>query len=302
MNSESSSYSAAKPVDGRPVYNVETGVSSFDKLSGALIASIALFGFLAAILFLIWLTTAFNFGRDAEPIVPFLDSYGDEKPEGYEDDVLEPGVEEFPEVEEPVLKDALESVTDALSSVSASLEAIDGDSPVVGSGSGAGSIDGGEGSGDADVVPEHRRWKIEYAADNIEVYADQLSFFRIDIGVVSIDSNEIIRIVDPGGESRTVVSDRARENKARSLFFGHTKKKLKRWDQRLVSQAGVELVGKDFGQFYPNDTRGLLRSVEAEYLKSQNKTVPDVGKTFFKIVPSGNGFSFAVSSMQFRRR
>ena len=68
MNSESSSYSAAKPVDGRPVYNVETGVSSFDKLSGALIASIALFGFLAAILFLIWLTTAFNFGRDAEPV------------------------------------------------------------------------------------------------------------------------------------------------------------------------------------------------------------------------------------------
>ena len=189
-----------------------------------------------------------------------------------------------------------------MSSVSASLEAIDGDSPVVGSGSGAGSLEGGDGNGDSDVVPEHRRWKIEYAADNIEVYADQLSFFDVDIGAISVDSNEIVRIKDPGGAKRTVQSDRATENKARSLFFGHVKKKLKRWDQRLASQAGVDLAGKDFGQFYPNQTRALLRSVEAKYLAEQNRTVPDVGKTFFKIVPSGNGFVFAVSSMQFRRR
>ena len=91
MKNEPSSYSTEKPVESRPVINVETGVSRFDQLSGALIASIALFGFLTAILFLIWVTTNFNFGRELDAAQPFLDSYGDEKPEGYEDDVLEPG-------------------------------------------------------------------------------------------------------------------------------------------------------------------------------------------------------------------
>ena len=216
--------------------------------------------------------------------------------------MLEPGVEEFPEVEEPVLKDSLEAVTDALSSVSASLAAIDGDSPVVGSGSGAGSADGGEGTGNSDVVPEHSRWKIEYASDNIGTYADQLSYLKIDIGVVSINSNEIVRVKDPGGELRTENSNRAREAKARSLYFGHAKKKLKRWDQRLVSQAGVNLAGGDVFQFYPNETRALLRSAEATYVATKNRTIQDIGKTFFRIVPAGNGFAFEVSSMQFRRR
>ena len=303
MNTKPSPHPSTKPVESSPIIvNVETGVSRYDLLSGALSAAIALFGFLAAMLFLIWLTTAFKFDREVEANNVPWDSYGDEKPEGYEDDVLEPGVEEFPEVEEPVLKDALEAVTDALSSVSASLEAIDGDSPVVGSGSGLGSVDGGDGTGNSDVVPEHRRWKIEYAADNIGTYADQLSFFKIDIGAVSIDSNEIVRVKDPGGELRTEISSRSRENEARSLFFGHAKKKLKRWDQRLVAQAGVNLAGNDFGQFYPNETRALLRSTEAAYVATKNRTIQDIGKTFFRIVPAGSGFAFEVSSMQFRRR
>ena len=303
MNSNPSSNSSAQPAEASPeIVNVETGVSRYDLLSGAMSAAIALFGFLATILFLIWLTTAFKFDREVEANNVPWDSYGDEKPEGYEDDVLEPGVEEFPEIEEPALKDSLEAVTDALSSVSASLAAIDGDSPVVGSGSGAGSTDGGEGTGNSDVVPEHSRWKIEYASDNIGTYADQLSYFRIDIGVVSINSNEIVRVKDPGGELRTENSNRAREAKAKSLYFGHAKKKLKRWDVRLASQAGVNLAGGDVFQFYPNETRVLLRSAEAAYVATKNHTIQDIGKTFFRIVPAGNGFAFEVSSMQFRRR
>ncbi len=301
MNSEDSPYPSKQLINTRPQLTVETGVSRYDMFNGALIASIALFGFLASILFLVWVTTQFDFSRKLEP-PPYQSEYGDEKPEGFEDDVLEPGVEEFPEIDIPALPDALEAVTDAVSSVSAALEVIDGDSPVVGKGSGAGSIDGGTGNGDADVVPEHKRWKIEYASEDISDYAKQLSHFGIDIGAVSIDANDIMRIQDPGGKLNTVATSREKENKARSLFFAHTQKKLQRWDARLVKRAGVELAGKDIVQFYPDPTRGLLRAAESEYLLANDRELGDVGKTFFKIVSTGSGYTFEVSSMQFRRR
>ena len=108
----------------RPQLNVETAVSRYDILNGALVASIALVGFLTTMLFLIWLTTILEFKSESTGMVAYEEPFGDEKPEGYEDDILEPGVEEFPEVEEPVLKDALEAVTDAVSSVRANLEQV----------------------------------------------------------------------------------------------------------------------------------------------------------------------------------
>ena len=84
MNSNPSSNSSAQPAEASPkIVNVETGVSRYDMLSGAMSAAIALFGFLATIIFLIWLTTAFKFDREVEANNVPWDSYGDEKPEGY---------------------------------------------------------------------------------------------------------------------------------------------------------------------------------------------------------------------------
>lgn len=284
----------------RPTLNIETKVSRYDILNGALVASITLFGFLTAVLFLIWLTTVLEFKREAPAMIAYEEPFGDEKPEGYEDDILEPGVEEFPEVEEPVLKDALEAVTDAVSSVRASLEQVDGDSEVMGKGRGVGSIDGGDGTGGGDVIPEYKRWKIEYESSDINVYARQLSFFKIDIGAVSINSNDIDRIKDAGGSMRIVNSDRKREKK--SIYFAHEKQRLQRWDARLATKAGVNMTGRNTVQFYPNETRAILRQVEGEYLRSISRTLPEVRRTYFRIEEAGGGFRFKVGKVEFRRR
>ncbi len=283
-----------------PKVNVETAVSRYDILNGALVSSIALVGFLTTMLFLIWLTTILEFKSESTGIQAYEQPYGDEKPEGYEDDVLEPGVEEFPEVEEPVLKDALEAVTDAVSSVRANLEAVDGDSEVMGSGRGRGSIDGGEGTGGGDVIPEDKRWKIEYKSSDINSYAEQLSFFNIDIGAVSINSNDIDRVRDAGGALKVIPSDRATEKKA--IYFAHEKRKLQQWDARLVRKAGVSMDGRNTVQFYPDATRGILRQVEGEYLNSVGRTLPEVRRTYFQIEEAGGGFKFKVSKVEFRRR
>ena len=165
----------------RPNLAVETSVSSYDMLSAFLVSAIMLVGFLAGLLFCVWLTMIIDFSAKAPiALVQYEEPFGDEKPEGFEDDILEPGVEEFPEVEVPQLKDALEAVTDAVSSVKAALEARDGDAAQMGRGAGLGSRDGGPGTGGGDVIPEHKRWKIEYSAQNIAEYSSQLRNFNID--------------------------------------------------------------------------------------------------------------------------
>ena len=98
----------------RPNLAVETSVSSYDMLSAFLVSAIMLVGFLAGLLFCVWLTMIIDFSAKAPiALVQYEEPFGDEKPEGFEDDILEPGVEEFPEVEVPQLKDCLLYTSDA---------------------------------------------------------------------------------------------------------------------------------------------------------------------------------------------
>ena len=224
--------------------------------------------------------------------------FGDEKPDGYEEDVLEPGVEEFPEVEQPQLKDALEAVTDAVSSVKASLEKRDGDAAEMGSGRGLGSRDGGPGTGSGDVIPEHKRWKIEYESESIELYAKQLDHFNIYLGAFSLNSNDIalVRNVSRGGQVE--MSDRKRQSK--TLRFEHQKPRMRRWDQNMCKAAGVDLSGRRTVQFYPMETRITLRTVEQQHLTSIGRSLNEVRRTIFKVEAVGGGFEYKVRDMLFR--
>lgn len=283
----------------RPNLAVETSVSAYDALSAFLVAAIMLVGFLAALLFCVWLTMIIDFSAKAPiALVQYEEPFGDEKPEGFEDDILEPGVEEFPEVEVPQLKDALEAVTDAVSSVKAALEARDGDAAQMGRGAGLGSRDGGPGSGSGDVIPEHKRWKIEYSAQNIAEYSKQLRHFNIDLGVISQNSNAITRVKQPGGSVQIVNSSRAEEKK--SLYFVPVKLRLRRWDEQLVKQNGQSMNGAFAVQFYPNPTRNQLRQVEIEHLTKIGRQLREVRRTVFNIVPDGAGFKFQLKEMNFR--
>lgn len=256
-----------------------------------------LFGFLFATLFLIWITTVFDFSRQTQGAIPVTSDPGGEKPKGEADDILEPGVEEFPEVEVPQLANALEAVTDALSSVKASLEKRSGEAALMGRGSGYGDREGGKG-GNGEGVPEYKRWKIKYEASDINAYADQLSFFNIDIGVIHQTRQEIWRIHDVGGSPSRILSNRKQENK--SLYFTHEQARLRRWDQQLCSRAGADISNTIQAQFYPEETRVLIRQAEAEALKGTGKQLKDVRNTFFKVEADGNGFVFKVEQILYQ--
>ena len=277
---------------------VETTASSYDAVNAFLISSILIVGTLVSILFMMWLTMLFNDrSRDSTVFIPDP-SFGNEKPEGFEDDIFEPGVEEFPEVETPQLADAIEAITEAVSSVEANLEARDGDAAEMGKGRGFGSREGGPGTGNFKGVPEHQRWKIEYDTANITEYASQLSFFEIDIGVISKTSNDVVRIADPGDSPQVIESNRETENK--SLYFIHEKQRLQRWDESLARKNGVDLENRFTVQFYPESTRAILRQVEGQYLAQEGKVVGQVRRTRFKVVEDASGFQFQITDVEYQ--
>jgi hypothetical protein len=280
-------------------HNVETYVSGYDRLNAILISVILLFGFLVTVLFMIWLTSVFDYSdKAAVAMTTTIGDDGDEKPEGFEDDIFEPGVEDFPEVETPQLANALEAVTDAVSSVKASLEKRSGDSAQMGRGGGYGSREGGTG-GSGKGIPDYKRWVINYECDSIDVYARQLDQFEIELGVVSTNTNKIWRVQTLSTGPKSLETDRSRENK--TLRFAHIKPRMKKWDESLAKRAGVPLGNTAMVQFYPNGTRQYIRQQEANYLAEAGRELQDVKKTMFQVVKEGDEFIFKVTECLYAR-
>ena len=276
----------------KPKFNVETKSSSYDRLNAFLVAGLVMLGFLFAVLFLIWVTSVVDFSQRTEgPIIVVPGEEGDEKPKGEADDAEDPGVEEFPEVDTPQLANALEAVADSISSVQGALEKRSGSATQMGKGSGFGSREGGGGGGGG--IPEYKRWIINFSAASPEVYAKQLSFFEIDIGVVAETKSSIQRLVDPNGAKRVVKSNRKTE--ANSVFFVHKKQRFLAWDKLLAGEAGIDTDKSLTVQFYPEKTRQLIRIAEANKLNEAGKTLKDVKNTIIKVVPDGSNYKFEIT-------
>lgn len=283
----------------RHVDNVETKASSYDRLSAGLTAMILLVGFFVATLFLIWLTSIIRF--DSNVATPFeaadIGDNGNDKPEGFEDDALDPGVEDFAEVDTPQLAEALEAVSNAVSTIRANSEHVSGDAAVMGKGGGYGSRQGGP-SGTSDGVPAHERWKIVYEVDSQQVYKEQLDFFNIQIGVIEPVGDRVFRVsnVSKGGKA----VQRAREQERKSLHFAHSKLRMKRWDEEFCRAAGVTTAGNLLVQFFDGNTKNLIAKAEDDYLKSVGRELKDVRRTNIKVVPKGSGFEFLIENCQYR--
>ena len=283
----------------KPKINVETKSSSYDRVNAILIASLVMFGFLFAVLFLIWVTSVVDFSRPTDGLLIIDgDKAGEDKPKGEADDAEDPGVEEFPEIETPQLANALEAVADSVSSVQGALEKRSGSAKQMGKGSGFGSREGGGNGGDG--IPEYKRWIINYSAADTDTYAKQLSFFSIEIGVVAEAKQSIKRLVDPSGARRVVNSDRKTETEAKNIYFVHKKQRFLAWDRSLAERAGIDTNAALTVLFYNDQTRQIIRTVEAQKLQEFGKKLADVKNTIFKVVPSGNGYKFEVTEIIYR--
>jgi hypothetical protein len=271
----------------RPKLTVETVVSSYDRVNGWLLAVMIVLGFLVLTMFLIWYTSGYKSKFSALTDLPRASV----EDLAEEDDPDDPG-EEFPDEEMPQLANALDAIPDAISEVLGQTEATSGESAVMGRGTRRGTR--------ANLhVPEHKRWIIQYEAENMSTYARQLSYFKIDIGVFYKTIPNIVRLRDPAGANQVIQSSREEERK--TLRFMHKEARMKRWDDELARRAGIKLEPDGVTcQFYPEETRQLLRGIERAALAQAGKELIGVRNTYFKIEPDGGGFVYRIVQIVYR--
>lgn len=280
-------------------HGVETRASLYDRINAILVASLVLVGFLFGTLCLIWLTSVLDFSQRTGPggtVIPTPD--GDDTDVIEENDV-DPGVDEFPEVETLQLASHLQAVPDVVSSIRASQSNAEGDALNNGPGKDE-RRKGIPGPSDTDPGVEHLRWKISYEALDIDTYAQMLSRLDIELGVVHETKQSIIRIADPADEMRVIASNRAEQNRLASLYFMHEKQRMKRWDVALAKRAGVDVNDSFTVQFYSRTTCQRIREAEAKALQEAGRSLKEVFKTRLSVQPKDGGYQFVVTSIEYR--
>jgi hypothetical protein len=152
--------------------------------------------------------------------------------------------------------------------------------------------------GTPNPIPETARWSMVYENPDLADYVRMLSFFEIEIGVVRLKSNEIIRVKRLGSGLRAMPSSRANENT--SFYFHNTRPMSRRWDAKLARDTELDLEDSVLVHFYPLQTIEQLRQTEMDRVAADGKSVEDVSTTVFSIVPTESGLEFQVTEIEYR--
>ena len=287
--------------------NCSLRTTVYDNLIAFLNAAIVVLGIYVLILFVIWWNASLDAGLlDRRSTPPRLDGDKSDKPGDQTpkwiipvpqaNAVTDPGADELPEATTPQLTQLLESVTEAVSTVRGDRATRDGDSRMVGPGESPGARK--PGGRTFCLVPESRRWQIEYEVSSLQEYQQLLQFFAIDLGVVDPDSNSIQRIRFSDQGVQVIPSDRAKESK--TLYFVHRRRSMRRWDESLARMAGIPWDDQFVVQFYSPATQQYLRELEQNAVRAHHRTVDQVQRTLFRIQPVNDGFEIKVIQTDYR--
>ena len=151
---------------------------------------------------------------------------------------------------------------------------------------------GGRGSG----ASKENRWTVEFAErGSLSLYAKQLDFFGIELGVVFKDG----RVIYVSQLSSTM---RVREARIDSgdprLFMSWQDGDRVKADLALLKKAGVSDAAR--GQplhFYSAETESLLARLEKEYAE---RPVEQIRRTKFRVIGEPGTFQFVVAVQKYR--
>ena len=279
--------------------------SRFDVVTSLFVALIAFIGIFVTMMFIIWLTSRWTWGP--APIEPIIENPAGRGPnaEGFERDFEPPGEEEVEDLLEPTLADSIEAVTDAVSSVAAALVSADTNQSATTQGKGGlgdSRPPGPLGEGD-DIVPRFERWQLEFEAKDIDTYANQLDFYKIELGVLGggIQGVEVANNLSGSPQKRTI-TDTANEKRLYFMFNRPTP--LQKFDQQLLGKAGATVGAKRTTlKFIPPELENRLAQIELEYARGKgHESVKEIAKTVFKSeAESGGRYAFTVTSQRYRK-
>ena len=280
--------------------------SKFEQASAMLTSMLMFLGVLTFGMFVAWLTATIVWDRPVADVV--LEdvgggSSGNTMPGG-EKDLEDPSPEEVKEVmvEDKAADAGFEAITSLVSTAAVDLDAVDsvGGSTALGSGEGTGTGDGKGrgpgGPGTSDGIPAWERWEIKFSSNDINLYAQQLDFFKVELGVAGGG----IDVVDYCSNFSAATPKKHSDNpkKEKRLFFLYKEGALREADRALARKAGIEVTDRVVFQFYTPEMYKVLLTLEAE--RKGKRRIIEVKKTTFGLRGTPGKWEFYVIDQQYR--
>jgi hypothetical protein len=137
-------------------------------------------------------------------------------------------------------------------------------------------------------IPPHMRWEISFGDGNtLDIYARQLDFFKIELGVYS--PGRVNYAKNLAKSKPDVYSGPSAEDKR--LYMSWKQGRLKEADRELIAKSGIQASGRPILQFYPDETEQLLLHLEHDF---KGKDASTIRKTRYGVRAVGKGYEFYV--------
>ncbi|MFN0195114.1 MAG: hypothetical protein ACKVT0_00080 [Planctomycetaceae bacterium] len=283
-------------------------VTRFELLSSQMVAVVIFLAIAVSSLGAYWFANRLPRPRDPVPVEMV------EMPGGSEDGAIDetlnvdspepetqdPSMAEV-EAEETQIQETLENVVDiaqeATNQVEQQFQQDALNTGKVGSVKGTGRRALGAGPGKSGFGRE-QRWFVRWGdRDSLEIYASQLDFFGIELGILQADGKivYISKLSDEKPQSRTI--DTGKDEKR--LFMTWQGGDRKKADMQLIEKArkaGVQVGEGLIFHFYPPQIEAMLADIERKY---RNKKPDEIRRTYFAVRGSNNDYEFYVSRQTF---
>lgn len=272
-------------------------VSAYDRVAGAIVAFLILVSFGVLVLVLLWLAGQALAGNGQAPVELAPELQADSAALGYEQEFVDPGVQEFADVQSPQLADTLAAVTTAVTTQQATLDELFGDSSELGTGEAAGNRNatGGSGNGEGDQRSPPMRI-LSLNVRSLTEYAQMLDALGMEMGVLGGGVDGIVYVSRLSAEKPAV---RSGTGDAENRLYFPQDRALAELDQQLLSKASVPVQNRVIVYFVPPAVERQILQAEREFA---NRTPQDISQTLFGVRSEGDSYTFYVIEQQPRNR
>lgn len=293
---QTSTPSTPLPATGRkPRYRL--AVNAYDRTTTFILAALILVSLIVFGLLVVFLTTRTFPAIESIPVSP-VEATSSTANQGVAAELEPPGVEEAPDLHEPLLQDTLDALTVAASAKQASLadENLQADDlSSKGEGLGDARLAGPGGDGVVERVPRWKRWKIRFQPNSPEEFARWLDFHRIEIGVLG--RNNVVyyasNLSSDTPRTRTNPDPKSEQRGYTSAADGP----MPELTVQLARKANISRHGTITLLFYSFDVENTLYQLEQE--QAGNRNVNTIRETVFVVVRDGQDYGFQVVEQKF---
>ncbi len=284
----------------KPFEPEKLDVSAQDRASSMVVALLVVLGLIVFIMFLVWLSSRLTYNAPPVPMVIVEELGGGGSGSGIpgaEQSFEEVSPEEVKDLQEVNVEQTLQAISDAVSTQEVSLDAVEGGASGLGTGEGTGQGDGrGVGPGGLGTATQLPDWEVRFNATTLEIYAQQLDFFGIELGAIGGGKSIVDYASHLAQATPTTRTGEGAAEKRRYLVWRTGP--LAAADKSLLQKAGVETSGRIILQFLPPDLEQRMAYLEAE--KAMGKKLNEIRKTVFGVRAVQGKYEFYVLEQDYR--